>query len=76
MLELKFKIVFVGIRTEADFLDNDLLGLGLHLLLLLLLIVFKLGVINNFADRRIGTGRNFHQIQILSPAIANACGVS
>ena len=65
MFYLKIKIMLFGVRAKPDLLDNDLLGLGLYLLLLLLLLVLKFRIVNNLADRRISTRRDFHEIQTL-----------
>ena len=64
VLELELEIVLVGIRTEADFLDHHLGGVGFHLLRLLLALVEELFVIEYLTNWRIGLGADFHQIQL------------
>lgn len=64
VLELELKVVLVGIGPEADFLDDHLGGVGLHLLGPLLLLVAVLLVIQNLADWGIGLGAYLHQIKL------------
>lgn len=56
-------IVRINPDTELQLLElAALLSLG-SLLLFLFLLVFELAVIDNFANRRIRTGGNFHKVQ-------------
>ena len=53
MLELELEVVLVGVRPEADLLDDNLGGVLLHLLGLLPLLVEVFLVVKDLADRRI-----------------------
>ena len=66
VLELKVKVVIVGIRAEANFFDNDLRRVGLDLFLLFLLLVLELGVVNDPANGRYGIGRHLNKVKVLS----------
>ncbi len=65
VLNLEIKVVILSVRPKAYLLDNNFLGLRLDLFLLLLLLVFKLGVINYLANRRIGVRRDLNQVKAL-----------
>ena len=55
---------FIGLRTQADFLDLDL-GLGfLCLTILLCPLIDELSKVHHSADRRGGVGRNLDKIQL------------
>src|SRR5690606_33295524 len=73
MLELKLKIMLIGIRTKTDFLNYSLFSVGFDFLKLLFLLVDKLAVINDFTNRRPGIRRNLHQIKIHT--IGNSYGL-
>jgi hypothetical protein len=64
-------VVIVRAGPKLDFLDGDRHLLLLRLVCLLLGFVLKLSEVNNSANRRIGSGSNFHQIQTLFPGGAN-----
>ena len=53
----------VGLRSEADLLDNDLRLVRLNLLCLAFELVEELLVVGDAADRRIGFGRDLDQIE-------------
>ena len=63
MLEFELEIMFVGIWTEANLLDYNLAGIGLHFLGLLFLLVEILLVIKYLAYRRIGLCTDFHEVK-------------
>lgn len=63
MLQLEVEIMLVGLRTEADLLDHHLRRIGTTLFLLLLLLIEVLLVLDDLAHRRIGVGRNHHQVE-------------
>ena len=56
VVEFELEVVVVGLGAEADFLDDHLARLGLHLLLFFLLFVVELLIVDDFADRRLGIG--------------------
>lgn len=56
VFQLKIEIMVIRVRSESNFLDNDLLLLGLHLLLLLLLVVEEFLVLDDSANGWIGFG--------------------
>lgn len=62
MLDLKLKIVIVGIWPEPDFLDHRFGGIGLDLLLFLALVVEEFVEFDNPAHGWLGIWRNHHQI--------------
>lgn len=63
VLHFKIEVVLVGLRAEADLFDHLLALLGLEFLVFFLLFVKEFLVIDNSADRRIGSRYNFHQVQ-------------
>ena len=63
MLELELEIVFVSVRTEPDFLDDDFGSILLHLLGLLPLLIEVFLVVKDTAHRRIGLGTDLDEIQ-------------
>ena len=63
MLQFELEIVLIGIRTEADFLDDHLGSIGLHLLCFLFLLVQIFLVVKYFAHRRVGLGTYLHQVK-------------
>lgn len=63
MLQFKLEVVFVSIGAEADFLDNYLGRVGLHLFGPLLLLIEILLIIKDLANGRIGFGSNLYQIK-------------
>ena len=65
MLELELEVVLVRVGPEADFLDDNLRSVCLHLLGLLALLVQVLLVVQNLAHRRVCFGADFHQVQFL-----------
>ncbi len=62
-LHLRLVIMVVNAGTQLDFLDLDDLLLLAGLGGLFLLVETEFSVIENFADRRIGVGDDFHQIE-------------
>ena len=62
--QLDLVVAFVGARTKLDFLDLDLLQLELRLVLLLALPVLELAVIHDPADRGLGGGGDFDQVEL------------
>lgn len=65
VLELEGVVMVIGLRSKADFLDDNFLCLGGDFLLLLLLVVQELLVVNDFTNRRIGFFSDEYQIQLL-----------
>ena len=63
MVGLELEVVLVGLRSEADFLDDHLCRLGFDVLLFLLLFVKKLLVVHYLAHGRGGLGGDFHQVE-------------
>ena len=63
MLELELEIVFVGVGSEADFLDHNLRSVGFHLLGALALLIEILLVIQNLADGRIRLGADLNKVE-------------
>ena len=63
MLELELEIVFVSVRTEPDFLDDDFRSILLHLLGLLPLLIEVFLVVKDTAHRRIGLCTDLDEIQ-------------
>lgn len=63
--ELELEIVFIGVGTETDLLDNHLGSIGLHLLRLLLLLIDVLLVVKDLAHGGICLGADLHQIKTL-----------
>ena len=63
MLQLELEVMLVGVRPEADLLDDHLGSVLFHLLGLLPLLVQILLVIHNLAYRRVCLGADFHQVQ-------------
>ena len=62
IVHLETAVSFVGLRTQANFLNFDL-DLGLfRFTVLLFALVQELAKVQYAADRRSGVGRNFHQI--------------
>src|SRR4029077_10048275 len=64
-------IVLIGSGAKLYFLDCDCYLLLLRLIGLFLGFVLKLAKINDAADRRIGAGSDFNQIESLLPRGAN-----
>ena len=64
-------VVIVSTWTKLHFLDSNRHLLLLRFVSLLLGFVLKLSEVNYAANRRIGRGSNFHQIQTLFPGGAN-----
>jgi hypothetical protein len=56
-------IVIVDTRAQLDLFDLDDLLLFACLVLFLLFFVFVFAEVEDFADRRVGVGRNFDQIK-------------
>ena len=56
VFQLKVEVMVIRVRSESDFLDNDLLLLGLHLFLLLLLVVEEFLVFDDATNRGVGFG--------------------
>jgi len=54
MIQLKVKIMVIGIRAKAYLLDNDLRRFGLHFLLFLLQFIKEFLVVHYFTNRRVG----------------------
>ena len=65
MLELKVKVMLIGIGPKANFFQDSLLRPGLEFFLLLLLRVLELGVVDYLAHWWISVGRNLYQVQLL-----------
>lgn len=65
VLELELIVVVVGLRTEANLLNDRLDLLGLDFLLLLFLLIEELLVVEDAAYWGIGVGRDFDQIEFL-----------
>ena len=60
---LNVVVVIVDAGTQLDLLDLDDLLLFARLVAALLLLVFVLAEVENLADRRIGVGRDFDEIE-------------
>ena len=64
VLELEVIVMIISLRPETDLLDSDLDLLGLDFLLLLLLLVEEFLVVKDFANRRLGGGRDLHEVKL------------
>ena len=62
MVQLELEVVVVGLGSEADFLDDDLGGLGLLVFQTFFLVEDELLVVHRLADGRIGIGLNLNEI--------------
>ena len=62
MVQLELEVVVVGLGSEADFLDDDLGGLGFLFLQALLLVEDELLLVHGLADRRVGIGLNLDEV--------------
>ena len=62
MVGLELEVVLVGLGSEADFLDDDLGGLGFLLLEAFLLVEDELLVVHRLADGRVGIGLNLDEV--------------
>ena len=65
MFEFEVVIMVVRLRSETDFLDLLLFLVCLRLFLLFLLCVEELLVVNNTADRRVGSRCNLDEVEVL-----------
>ena len=63
MLQFELEVMLVGVRPEADLLDDHLGSVLFHLLGLLPLLVQILLVIEYLAHRRICLGADLHQVK-------------
>jgi len=63
MVDFGLKVMVSGFWPNLDFLDLESALFLFRFLLFLGLLVFVLPIIHDFADRWIGCGRNFHQIE-------------
>jgi hypothetical protein len=61
--ELRLKIMLAHIRVEFHFLHNEIVLVLPCLLLLPVFLVHELAEIHDSANRRLGIGRHFHEIQ-------------
>ena len=65
MLELEVIVVVIGLRSEADLLDDDLDALSLLFLLLLLELEDELLIVDDATYWRIDIGRDLHEVKLL-----------
>ena len=63
MLEFELEVVLIRVRAKADFLDDYLGRIRLHLLRLLFLLVQKFLIVHYLANRRVSLGADFNQIK-------------
>ena len=64
LAHLDLKVMFVGLRTQFDLLDLNLLLLALRLMQTFCFLKLEFAVIHDSANRRLRRRGNFHQVQI------------
>ncbi len=70
MFLLKLIIVLIGLRSEFDLFDLDMLLLLLRLMLFFLLLVHILAMVHDLAYRRLRCRRDLYEVK--SPFISNS----
>jgi hypothetical protein len=63
MVQLEVEVMFIGIRTEPDLLDNNFCSFRFNLFLFLFQLIKKLFIVDDLANRRIGCRRDLNQIE-------------
>ena len=62
MVQLELEVVVIGLGSEADFLDDDLSGLGFLFLQALFLVKDELLVVHGLTNRRVGIGLDLNKV--------------
>lgn len=77
MFDFEFEIVFIGIRSKTDLLDDGFGGIGFDFLLLFPLVIQEFIEFDDPADRGIGIGGDHDQIltHLFSPIADGSCRV-